>query len=143
MSESLEHTKDIDAVDANGWTALHLVACKGDVDEVERLLAAGANVDARTTTNFGQRSARNSTPLIMAARFYHFDVMRLLLDRGADIDACDNEGYGNEALCLFPIMPRSRTALSHAVIFGSSKSSKSVEFLIWKGANANIMSANG
>ncbi len=92
MSESLETTKDIDAVDRNGWTALHHAASKGDVSEVERLLAAGANVDARTTGGF----ARNSTPLLIATRSLHFDVMRLLLDHGADIEARDDCGYGNE-----------------------------------------------
>ncbi len=48
MSESLETTKDIDAVDEYGWNALHHAASKGDVSEVERLLAASAYVDART-----------------------------------------------------------------------------------------------
>ena len=83
MSESLETTKDIDAVDADGWTALHRAARKGDVNEVERLLAAGANVGARTTSGF----ARDSTLLLIATRYKHFDVMRLLLDRGADISS--------------------------------------------------------
>lgn len=46
MSKSSENTKDIDAVDADGWTALHYAALNGDASEVERLLAAGANVDA-------------------------------------------------------------------------------------------------
>ena len=95
MSKSLESTKDIDAVDANGWNALHRAVSKEDVSEVERLLAAGANVDARTTArrlNF----PRNSTPLIVATRCKRFDVMRLLLDRGADIEARNDDGYGNE-----------------------------------------------
>ena len=88
MSESSESTNDIDAFDADGWTALHRAAEKGDVDEVERLLAAGANVDARTTS---RRFARD-TPLIIATRYKHFDVMRLLIDRGADIEAFDAFG---------------------------------------------------
>ena len=91
MSESLENTKDIDAVDENGWTALHRAAEKGDVYEVERLLGAGAVVDARSAAH-----SLFTTPLIIAIRYERFDVMRLLLDRGADIDACDGLGYGNE-----------------------------------------------
>ena len=97
MSESLETTKDVDAVDTDGWTALHRAAERGDVSEVERLLAAGANVDVRTSG----RLFRDSTPLIMATACKHFDVMRLLLDLGADIDACNDAGYRNEnTLCL-------------------------------------------
>ena len=97
MSKSSKTTKDIDAVDADGWNALHYAAKEGDVSEVKRLLAAGANVEARTTGGF----ARNSTPLITATRFHHFDVMQLLLDRGADIDARNDYGYGNEnILCV-------------------------------------------
>ena len=92
MSKSSKKTKHIDAVDEDGWTALHFAAEKGDMDEVERLLAAGANVDARTTGGF----PRNSTPLSIAAFYDHLDVMRLLLDRGADIEARDNKGCGNE-----------------------------------------------
>ena len=94
MSESLETTKDIDAVDENGSTALHRAARKGDVSKVERLVAAGANVDARTAR------ARDSTPLMLATLFKHFDVLRLLLDRGADIDTCDAHGYDTKIFSL-------------------------------------------
>ena len=92
MSKSSKKTKDIDAVDADGLTALHRAARKGDISKVERLLAAGAQVDARTTGGF----ARDSTPLIVATQHDCIDVMRLLLDRGADIDACNDHGYENE-----------------------------------------------
>ena len=88
MSKSLETTKDIDAVDEYGLTALHHAVEKGDLEEVERLLAAGANVDARTADLC-------TTPLIIATTYQHFDVMRLLLNRGADIDACDATGSEN------------------------------------------------
>ena len=68
--------------------------------KVKRLLAAGANVDARISGWL----FRGSTPLIVAAFHNHFDVLRLLLDRGADIEARDNEGYGNEnTLMCVPI----------------------------------------
>ena len=104
MSESLETTKDIDAVDADGWTALHRAARKGDVIEVERLLAAGANVDARTTVRNAWSITRDSTPLIVATRSNQFDVMRLLLDRGADIDARNDRGYGNENRSIYAFL---------------------------------------
>ena len=102
MSESLEAAEDIDTVDRNGWMALHYAALIGDASEVERLLAAGANANGRTTSRMSL--APGSTPLIVATRYGHFDVMRSLLDRGADIDACDDDGYGNEnTLMCVPI----------------------------------------
>ena len=98
---SIENTQNIDAFGADGWTALHHAAKKGDVSEVERLLAAGANVDARTTA-YALGVTRSSTLLLIATRYKHFDVIRLLLDRGADIEACDSKGYGSEnTLCVF------------------------------------------
>ena len=100
MSKSSNKTKDIDAVDADGWTALHYAAEKGDMAEVERLLAAGANVDARTTATFARWTARNSTPLVVATFHKRFDVLRSLVDRGADIDARNDHGYDGNALCV-------------------------------------------
>ena len=101
MSKSLENIQNIDTVDEYGWTALHLAAKKGDVSEVERLLAAGANANGRTMTSL--KFPRNSTPLMVATRYNHFDVMRLLLDRGADIEARNDDGYGNENTVCVPI----------------------------------------
>ena len=140
MSESSKKTKDIDAVDADGWTALHLAAKKGDVSEVERLLAAGANVDARTTRRF-LGVGRNSTPLIVATRFNQFDIMRLLVDHGADIEARDDRGYVNEnTLCVFNNAARRGTPL-FAAPYDSPL--KNIDFLIWKGANVNSISTEG
>ena len=102
MSKSLENIQNIDAVDEDGLTALHRAASKGDVSEVERLLAAGANVDAKTRA-YVPVISRSSTPLIIAIRHEHIDVMRLLLDRGADIDACNVGGYGNKNTPCVPI----------------------------------------
>ena len=56
--------------------ALYEAAASGDVGDVERLLAAGANVNAAIDGD--------GSPLIGAAREGHVDAVRLLLDRGAD-----------------------------------------------------------
>ena len=132
MSKSSKKTKDIDAVDEDGWTALHHAALNGDVSEVERLLAAGAKIDARTTEQY---FARDSTPLILATRYQKFAVLQLLLDRGADIEARDNEGYGNEnSYVRSNILSRRWSSLFHAVDDGPLKN---IDHLIWKGANVN------
>jgi len=56
----------------------------GETDKVKRLLAEGADVNARDREEW--------TALIHASRNGHAGVVELLLDRGADVDARDNNG---------------------------------------------------
>jgi hypothetical protein len=58
---------------------LHDAAENGDVAEVRRLVAAGAEVEA-----LGEHGAR---PLHVAAGYGHVEVMRVLVELGADKDA--------------------------------------------------------
>ena len=73
---------DINKLDKYGYGELHHAADNGDVAEVRRLLAAGADVNCKTN--------RAETALHLAARRGHVDIVRLLLDHGADIDAQDD-----------------------------------------------------
>ena len=82
-------------------TALHCSAQKGSVELSQLLLAANADVNARSQ---GYRphpcsrstipqpiscSIRDQTPLFCSARHGHFEVLRLLLSSNADVDARD------------------------------------------------------
>ena len=67
-----------------GRTPLHNASRDGDLDEVRRLLEAGADIEARD--NEGE------TPLHDACWNGHLEIARLLLDRGADATAVDNDG---------------------------------------------------
>jgi hypothetical protein len=58
-------------------TLLHDMACTGDVTRAQRLLAAGADLDALD-------EEFRSTPLGLAARFGRREMVELLLSRGAD-----------------------------------------------------------
>jgi tetratricopeptide (TPR) repeat protein len=58
------------------WTALHYAAFAGNAPLVERLLAAGANVNARSTNG--------STVVMMAAREGHAAVAQQLMAAGAN-----------------------------------------------------------
>ncbi len=63
---------------------LHEAAFQGCVDEVRRLLEAGADPHARSFTG--------ETPLHLAALAGRADVVRLLLDKGADPRADSSRG---------------------------------------------------
>jgi ankyrin repeat protein len=82
---------DVNARDKEGRSSLYYAAQKGDVDALKALLAAGANLDVRT--------AEGVTPLMAAASGYdetELSALRLLLDKGVDVNAKDT--YGNTAL---------------------------------------------
>jgi ankyrin repeat protein len=66
---------------AEGSTALHFAAAGGDWFEVERLLRAGYDINAK--------NGEGQTPLHMAM---DSEVARLLLESGAHVDAQDEEG---------------------------------------------------
>jgi len=71
--------------DANGMTPLHIAAAKGQRDEVESLLANGADVNARANDG--------ATPLHWAVYNGHKDVVELLLASKAPVNARGRDGY--------------------------------------------------
>jgi ankyrin repeat protein len=92
----LEGGADINARDRAGNTTLHLAAQAGDMNLVRALLAKRADANARTPKSMAPVGARGGggggrggipgeqTPLMMAARGDHEDVMRALVAAGAD-----------------------------------------------------------
>ena len=75
-------------VDGLGRTPLHYAAADGAVAEVARLLAAGANANARDDNGW--------SPLHFAAQSNSADITNALLGAGAKIDVRDS--YGNTPL---------------------------------------------
>lgn len=63
-------------------TALHWAAAYGQFTSVQLLLANGAEVDVL--------GPEGETPLLMAANGGHHDVVRLLLNEGANVNHMDN-----------------------------------------------------
>jgi len=92
----IEGGADINVRDRAGNTSLHLAAQVGDMDLVRMLLAKGADPNVRTPKSmapvgargggggFGRGAAGEQTPLMMAARGDHEDVMRALVAGGAN-----------------------------------------------------------
>ena len=72
-------------VNRSGWTPLHYACTNGHHDIALFLLDKGAVVDAP--------SPNETTPLMMAIRAGNIQLVRLLLDRGADIRIRNQQGY--------------------------------------------------
>lgn len=83
----------IEEVDGFGQTALVLAAANGRLDTVQELLSRKANIEHRTN--------EGKTPLLSAlSARSNKDVIRWLIDNGADIHAQDNQGYNALFLAL-------------------------------------------
>src|SRR5207249_10859627 len=77
-----------------GFTALHAAVLRSEVDLVKVLLAHGANPNApitkgtplrRSSTDFNLPATLiGATPYLLAAKFLEPEIMRALLDSGAD-----------------------------------------------------------
>ena len=76
---------DPDAAHGDGMTALHWAAQRGDIEIVELLRAAGADLEARTRLG-------SHTPLHVASRSARPGAVRALLDAGADAGAVTTTG---------------------------------------------------
>ena len=110
---------DVNAARGDGITALHLAAEQGDVEAVQALIDAGADVGA------GTRIGRY-TPLHLAARGGHGVVVTLLLEAGADpLAATTNSGA---------------TALHLAA--GAVRGHEAVAALLEHGADPNALEAS-
>ena len=88
---------DINAADKLGNTPLHMACLNDCVENVEMMLASGANIEAR--------NADDQTPLISLAIRYHsgsvgekeeVQIATLLLQHGANVNAVD--AFGNTGL---------------------------------------------
>ena len=96
-----------------GWTALHLAATP---EIASMILDAGADINARNRHKF---AGPGNSPLSAAVYQDRRDVVRLLIERGADVNEGDNAGF---------------TPLHLAVALGRIEA---VRILLESGADAN------
>jgi TonB family protein len=75
---------DVNARDAQGWTALIYSAVKGDTEILSALLSGGADPNAKDESG--------NTALIHAAEEGHLDQVKALLRSSPDVNAVNNDG---------------------------------------------------
>jgi len=79
VARLIAHGADVKArcCQGNGYALLHFAARGGSAEVARLLIAHGAELDAR--------ALGGTTPLLEAARYRHSEVVRVLLDAGADL----------------------------------------------------------
>lgn len=70
-----------------GWTALHMAAFAGNVDNMRLLLDRGADLHSRAGSRF------RNTPLQVALLTGEYEAAKLLIERGADVLDRQAEGF--------------------------------------------------
>lgn len=83
---SLSEGANVNATDQRGWTPLIHAAKAGHVDIALELIAKGADIERRTTTEAG------SSVLCFATEGRKFQILTALLKRGADINGKSRNG---------------------------------------------------
>lgn len=77
----LDKNLNLEAVDLNGMTALHVAICREQTFLVSQLIAKGANVNATTPSKI--------TPLHIAILINSLNIVKMLIESGADLQARD------------------------------------------------------
>jgi ankyrin repeat protein len=84
-AEGIEAGVDVTLADEAGNAALHQAAGRGDAEVVRLLLS-------RSTAELNVRGQRGMTPLLLALTHGHAEVVKYLLEEGADATLADEDG---------------------------------------------------
>ncbi len=118
--------KDINAMGTGGWPPL-VYACRGDnrehPDKVQELLDLGADIDVR--------NYKGKTALHYAAKAGFSEVINLLIEKGATVDATDNNGET-------PLFDAIRSRIK-----SGEKQRMALEALLINGADPNLKNRKG
>ena len=72
-------------IDHIGWTPLHYASAKGQLEVAQYLISNGAIIDSL--------SPGNTTPLMMSVQSGNEELIKLLLDKGADLRLKNSQGF--------------------------------------------------
>jgi uncharacterized protein len=172
----LEKGANVNSADKLGTTPLHVAAQAGSVELVKELLAKGADPNARTLKIAPEAKGAAAgpfrappgelTPLHLAAKANHEDVMRLLVAAGADPKLKGQDGTtllmsaagsGHVAVVVYAYeldpdinaVTETGDNAVHASVTGTIRNStqpeiaKVVQFLAGKGANLDVKDDRG
>ncbi|MEZ5850060.1 MAG: ankyrin repeat domain-containing protein [Hyphomicrobiaceae bacterium] len=92
----LKHGANVHHRDAHGWTALHDARTP---EKVRALVAAGADINARATPPAGDPGPLPYTPLQSALMSRNVELVRTLIELGADPKVRDGDGRSTPAYC--------------------------------------------
>lgn len=67
-----------------GKSPFHLAVCKGDIVAVKKFIEYGVNIN---------KKVNNMTPLMLAARFNHTEIIKILLENGANKSIENSHGF--------------------------------------------------
>jgi ankyrin repeat protein len=152
----LEKGADTSSKDWNGDAAL-ILAIKKSPDMVKLLLETGASANTISAGSMSLRLPRGTPALIVAILYGQKESVRLLLEKGADVESKDSDG--NPALILAikesPDMVKlllekgesantiSSDRIPALILAIQNDQSKSVRLLLEKGADANTKDSQG
>ncbi len=172
----LDSGAKVDAADRSGNTALHVAAQEGDLELVKILLNKGANPNVKSalvqSSGFRGggggffRAVGEQTPLLLAARANHLDIVKALVDAGADpklkaqdgstfLMAAAGSGHIEMVQYAYGLDPDvkavtdTKRTVMHASVLGSMATStqpevcKVVQFLADKGADLDPQDSTG
>ena len=126
----LKQKVNVNAAEADGFTALHWAAQRNDTQLVDLLLAAGANAGASTRYNI--------TPLYLAAVNGNAAIMERLLKAGADPNASAHEGQTMLMTAALSGKPEAvRLLLTRGVSVDAKEPYRGQTALMWAAAEGN------
>jgi uncharacterized protein len=83
----VERGADINALDVDGLTALHLATWKGHQDVVEKLVSLDAAMELHIRKYDDYNDRTGGTPLHLATMAGHIGIMEVLIDNGANLES--------------------------------------------------------
>ena len=131
----LKQRADVNATEADGFTALHWAAQRDNRELVELLLASGANAKASTRYNV--------TPLYLASLNGNAAIMERLLDGGADANGTVHEGQTMLMTAALGGKPDAvRLLLTRGAKVDATEPYKGQTALMWAAAEGNTNAVN-
>ncbi|XP_058802518.1 ankyrin-1-like isoform X2 [Phymastichus coffea] len=117
--------KQANLMDCNGLTYFHIAVTMNDFQLVKKFLNSGENINQPVLKNLRQFSTY--TPLHFAVKYGHENMAKLLINRGADVNANNDD-------------PQFDTPLQLAIKYGHHRL---IDLLLKNKANAKVIQKNG